>query len=325
LEAYYQEAGRAGRDGKRSYALLIYEDGDIARRKRILESEFPPIEDVKLIYERIANYLQVPIGDAEGVSFAFNIYDFCAREQMYSGRVRSALSLLEQNGYMTFIDQNDEPAKMMFECSRDSLYSVHAGGNDMDSMLRVILRKYDGLFSRFRSISELEIAAESGLSAERVHELMRVLWRMRIIRYIPANNSPIIIYNIERLPTRDIYIAPSTYRMRKELMSERYMSMVEYVTASYGCRSRIIENYFGDSEATNCGVCDNCIKRRNMRFELDQIEAAILETIANREMDINEVVACIDAEPEVVINLVENLVGLEKISMTTHGKLKINS
>ena len=325
LEAYYQEAGRAGRDGVKSYALLLYDDNDIARCKQIVESEFPPIEQIKHIYERLACYLQIPVGDGADTSYIFNIHDFCHRERIYIARVRSALALLEQNGYLTLLDEHDEPARMMFECSRDTLYSVHAGGNDMDILLRTLLRKYDGLFSRFRAINEVEVAAESGLDEERVHELMKVLWRMRIIRYIPANNSPIIIYNIERLPTRDIYIAPETYKLRRELMAERYMSMVEYVRANYECRSRIIENYFGDSEASNCGVCDNCIKRRNYRFELDDIEAAILEIIGSREMDINEVVARIDAEPEVVINLVENLVGLEKISMTKHGKLKIIS
>ena len=324
LEAYYQEAGRAGRDGAKSYALLLFDDNDIARCRQIVESEFPPIEQIKHIYERVACYLQVPVGDGADTSYIFNIHDFCHRERIYIARVRSALALLEQNGYLTLLDEHDEPARMMFECSRDTLYSVHAGGNDMDILLRTLLRKYDGLFSRFRAIDEVEVA-EAQLSVERVHELMKVLWRMRIIRYIPANNSPIIIYNIERLPTRDIYIAPETYKMRKELMAERYMSMVGYVRANYECRSRIIENYFGDHEASNCGVCDNCIKRRNYRFELDDIEAAILDIIGDREMEINEVVARIDAEPEVVINLVENLVGLEKISMTIAGKLKINS
>lgn len=324
LEAYYQEAGRAGRDGKRSYALLIYEDGDIARRKRILESEFPPIEDVKLIYERIANYLQVPIGDAEGVSFAFNIYDFCAREQMYSGRVRSALSLLEQNGYMTFIDQNDEPAKMMFECSRDSLYSVHAGGNDMDSMLRVILRKYDGLFSRFRSISELEIAAESGLSAERVHELMKVLWRMRVIRYIPANNSPLIRFDTERLPIKSLYIAPETYRLRQELIMARYESMVEYVTSEDKCRSQLIEKYFGDHESKACGVCDICLReRRSVESEAPLIER-IMALLKDAELDIKDVVAFLNVAPERVIAIVEKMIAEGEISKSKFGKLKIN-
>ena len=324
LEAYYQEAGRAGRDGKRCYALLIYEDGDIARRKQILEGEFPPIDDVKLIYERICNYLQVPIGDAEGVSFAFNIYDFCARERMYAGRVKSALALLEQNGYMTLIDQNDEPAKMMFECSRDALYSVHAGGSDMDCMLRVILRKYEGLFSRFRPVSELEIAAEAQLSVERVHELMKVLWRMKIIRYIPANNSPLVRFDTERLPVKSLYIAPESYQLRHRLMMERFESIVEYVTSEDRCRSQIIENYFGDKESKECGVCDVCLRKRRGEASQVSVVERIMVMLGDAELDIKELTSAINIAPERVVEVVDKMVAEKKISISKYGKLKIN-
>ena len=324
LEAYYQEAGRAGRDGKRCYALLIYEDGDIARRKQILEGEFPPIDDVKLIYERICNYLQVPIGDAEGVSFAFNIYDFCARERMYAGRVKSALALLEQNGYMTLIDQNDEPAKMMFECSRDALYSVHAGGSDMDCMLRVILRKYEGLFSRFRPVSELEIAAEAQLSVERVHELMKVLWRMKIIRYIPANNSPLVRFDTERLPVKSLYIAPESYQLRHRLMMERFESIVEYVTSEDRCRSQIIENYFGDKESKECGVCDVCLRKRRGEASQVSVVECIMAMLGDAELDIKELTSAMNIAPERVVEVVDKMVAEKKISISKYGKLKIN-
>ena len=324
LEAYYQEAGRAGRDGKRCYALLIYEDGDIARRKQILEGEFPPIDDVKLIYERICNYLQVPIGDAEGVSFAFNIYDFCARERMYAGRVKSALALLEQNGYMTLIDQNDEPAKMMFECSRDALYSVHAGGSDMDCMLRVILRKYEGLFSRFRPVSELEIAAEAQLSVERVHELMKVLWRMKIIRYIPANNSPLVRFDTERLPVKSLYIAPESYQLRHRLMMERFESIVEYVTSEDRCRSQIIENYFGDKESKECGVCDVCLRKRRGEASQVSVVERIMVMLGDTELDIKELTSAMNIAPERVVEVVDKMVAEKKISISKYGKLKIN-
>ena len=324
LEAYYQEAGRAGRDGKRCYALLIYEDGDIARRKQILEGEFPPIDDVKLIYERICNYLQVPIGDAEGVSFAFNIYDFCARERMYAGRVKSALALLEQNGYMTLIDQNDEPAKMMFECSRDTLYSVHAGGSDMDAMLRVILRKYEGLFSRFRPVSELEIAAEAQLSVERVHELMKVLWRMKIIRYIPANNSPLVRFDTERLPTKSLYIAPESYQLRHRLMMERFESIVEYVSSEDRCRSQIIENYFGDKASKECGVCDVCLRKRRGKESQAPVVERIMALLRESELDIKELTSAMNVAPERVVDIVDKMVADKKISISKYGKLKIN-
>ena len=324
LEAYYQEAGRAGRDGKRSYALLLYDDSDITRRRQLLEGEFPPIEQVKHIYERIACFLQIAIGDAAGASVVFNIHEFCLRERIFSSKVRSAISLLEQNGYLTLTDEHEQPARMMFECSRDSLYSVHAGGNDMDIMLRTLLRKYDGLFTQFRAINELEVAAEAGLTPERVHELMKVLWRMRIIRYIPANNSPILVFNTERLPIKDLYISPQTYQHRRSLMLERYNSIVEYATNEDECRSRIIERYFGDSEAKPCGVCDNCLKARNSQRKVEAIKNSVIELLTAEELDIKEVVARIDEAPSLIVEIVEELIAIEKISMSLHGKLKIN-
>ncbi len=324
LEAYYQEAGRAGRDGKRSYAMLLYDDNDLSLRRRILESEFPPIEEVKHIYERIANYLQIPIGDACGASFAFNIHDFCLRERIFINRVRSAIALLEQNGYLTLTDEHDDPAKMMFECSRDALYGVHAGGNDMDIMLRTILRKYDGLFSRFRSINELEIAAESGLKPERVHELMKVLWRMRVIRYIPANHSPLIYYNTERLPTKDIYIAPETYQLRRKLILERYNNMIQYVTNVDECRSQIIERYFGDKDAKPCGVCDVCLRKRHTKRDSEHLERGVLELLSNEDLDIKELDARLGVDSEILVKIIDKMVEDDKIYMTKYGKLKIN-
>jgi ATP-dependent DNA helicase RecQ len=325
LEAYYQEAGRAGRDGKRSYALLLYDDSDITRRRQLLEGEFPPIEQVKHIYERIACFLQIAIGDAAGASFVFNIHEFCLRERIFSSKVRSAISLLEQNGYLTLTDEHEQPARMMFECSRDSLYSVHAGGNDMDIMLRTLLRKYDGLFTQFRAINELEVAAEAGLTPECVHELMKVLWRMRIIRYIPANNSPILVFNTERLPIKDLYISPQTYQHRRNLMLERYNSIVEYATNEDECRSRIIEQYFCDKMSEPCGICDNCLARkRREKSNSANYREQILRLLANEPMTIKELIAQIKGNEQNIIETVRQLT--EKGNISAEGsKLKLKN
>jgi ATP-dependent DNA helicase RecQ len=153
---------------------------------------------------------------------------------------------------------------------------------------------------------------------------MKVLWRMRIIRYIPANNSPILVFNTERLPIKDLYISPQTYQHRRSLMLERYNSIVEYATNEDECRSRIIERYFGDSEAKPCGVCDNCLKARNSQRKVEAIKNSVIELLTAEELDIKEVVARIDEAPSLIVEIVEELIGIEKISMSLHGKLKIN-
>ena len=324
LEAYYQEAGRAGRDGKRSYAVLLLSPDDAAQIKRRFDAEFPPLDEIRNIYERISSYLQVAIGDGEGASFVFNIYEFCHREGLHSSKVESALKLLEQNGYMTLIDENDNPAKMMFECERDTLYRVNAGGDDMDVMLKVILRMYNGIFSSFRAIDELQIAAASGLSAERVHELMKLLWRMHIIRYIPSNRSPMIHFDTERLPTKDVYIAPETYRRRYELMHERFSKMLEYALNTESCRSVVIENYFGDGEAKECGICDICLSKRRRTRHSEDVELQIIEHLRLAPYSVKDLVAAVGGNADVVVETIEKMVRDSKIYIAEGGKLKIN-
>lgn len=324
LEAYYQEAGRAGRDGCRSYAVILYTKDDCEKLHYFFKAEFPPVEEIKRVYELVCSYLQVAIGDGEGLSFEFNNYDFCHKMSLSYGLVGSALKILEQNGLMTLIDEQDHPARLMFTCSRDSLYKLNVEGNDMDLLLRTILRTYNGVFSQFRYIDELLLAQVSGLTSERVHELLRVLWRMRVIRYIPASHSPMIIFNSERLPREDIYISPDSYRRRYDVALERTNKMLEYVTNEDKCRSRIIEEYFGQTCASDCGVCDICLARRSKRASMS-IDEAVIKALQESELGVKDVVAKVAGRAERVVEVIDKMVLEGKISLSVGGKLKINN
>ncbi len=338
LESYYQEAGRAGRDGVRSYALLLVAPDDDQRLRRRFEQEFPPLEVVKDIYDRVCSYLNVAIGEGGGASFIFNMYEFSHREKIYSGQVVSALKLLQQNGYMTLVDVQDNPAQLIFCVSRDDLYKIRVQRQDLDHFIRTILRLYSGVFTEFRSINEGELATWSGYTIDRVRELLKQLWQLRIIRYIPAARSPIIFMNEERLPREDIFISPETYKHRQELIEERFELMLRYASNDTECRSLILQHYFGDESDVKCGICDICLAERRQAkkaegekgangedaAQSERLHQTILELLRESPAEPRSLSVRVALPPEVFARAVRELLDLGKIVALKDGRLKIN-
>ena len=334
LESYYQEAGRAGRDGLRAYALLLVSPDDPGRIIRRFEAEFPPLERIKSIYEKVCSFLQVGIGDGAEASFLFDLRAFCAREHLYAGTVLSALKLLQQNGYLTLTDEMANPARIMFCVSRDDLYKIRVARDDLDHFIRTLLRLYEGVFNDFRPIDEGEIARWSGYTPEHVRELLKRLWRMRVLRYIPANRSPILFFNEERLPVGDLYIAPETYLRRKELVRERFEQMRAYAADTKTCRSAFLERYFGEKEPRDCGVCDRCLarKREARRAErgngdddpaAEGLREELLSLLAAEPLSPAELARRCHRSPETAAAAIDALLAEGKISLTEEGKLTI--
>ncbi|MDE6508033.1 MAG: RecQ family ATP-dependent DNA helicase [Alistipes sp.] len=323
LENYYQEAGRAGRDGGRAYALLLVASDDRDRIEQRFRTEFPPLDKVKDIYEHVCSYLQVGIGDGAGASYLFNIHDFCARQHLWSGTVAGALKLLQQNGYLTLTDAQENPARIMFAIQRDDLYKLRVRRSDLDHFIRTLLRLYNGVFTEFRPIDEGEIAAWSGYTVDKVREFLKRLWQLRVIRYIPSNRAPILFFNQERLPRADLYIAPATYRRRQELMLERFGQMLAYAANRTECRSMVLERYFGSEEAAACGVCDVCLARRRAEKQHDPLADRVLERLAAGPADVRALTEAIAAPPERVAEAVRQLLDEAKIAADEAGNLRI--
>jgi ATP-dependent DNA helicase RecQ len=325
IENYYQETGRAGRDSRRSYAVLLVSPDDKGKVRRRFVSEYPSLEQIRNIYEALFNYLQIAIGEGKDCSFDFDPYDFGKKFGFFPPTALSAIKILQSNGYMTLSDESDHPARVMFCVSRDDLYRLRVERLDLDHFLRVTMRMYNGLFTDFKAVDEQAIATVSGYSVERVKELFKILWRLRIVRYIPAKRTPLIFFPEERLPTQDVYIAPATYKLRKELAAGRWESVFDYADNSTECRSVWLRRYFGEQRAEDCGVCDVCLARRKKTRPNRELSSAVLFALRGGGMSVKEIVAEIEADPDDVIEAIDELISKGTIAIDSTGRAFIKN
>ena len=264
LEAYFQEAGRAGRDGKRSYATLLWNSTDISRLRQIHTISFPDIQYIKEIYQKVFIYLNIPYEEGRDSVSKFNLIEFSKKFSLNSVSAFYAIKYLEQEGYWELTDELDNPSKIMFTVGRDELYKVQIDNPELDKFIKSVLRIYTALFSRITPIDEEYIARCTMDSIEGVKEKLKQLSRLHIIKYIPRVRTPLIIMNTERLVEANLYISQKRYDERKGLFQKRIESMISYVKETGECRSRMLIDYFGQPAESDCGICDVCLKNKNL-------------------------------------------------------------
>lgn len=285
IEAYFQEAGRAGRDGKASYAVLLYNHQDKKTLNRRVDETYPNIEYVKQTYENVAYFLQVGVGEAQGRTFYFPMETFCRTFHQFPVQTNSALNLLNNAGYIEYQEEQEFKSALHFILKKEELYRLHETNGETDAVIQAVLRNYTGVFANFVYIEETFIAHQTGLSVERVYQTLKTLHHDRIIDFIPRRKTPTVGYTIARVDTESLSLPPNVYEERKKDFQKRIDDVVKYASSTDQCRSLMLLNYFGETSTHNCGHCDVCLAKKKSPTmwteDLQRTRNAVIELLSD--------------------------------------------
>ena len=262
LEEYYQEAGRAGRDGKRSYAVLLVKHTDQRTLRRHITEAFPDKDFIRNVYERVGNFLGVSIGEGYQQMFDFNFNLFCQTFNLPVLATHNALRILTQSGYIEFVEEIETQSRVMILARKDQLYDLDTTTPGADQVLQAILRLYTGLFADYVFINEDVISYRTGLDQETIYKSLLELTRMHILHYVPRKRTPYIIYTTSREEPKYVLIPKAIYEDLRQRMTDRIEAIINYAYSDTGCRERMLLGYFGERRADACGQCDLCIDMR---------------------------------------------------------------
>ena len=286
IEAYFQEAGRAGRDGQQAYAVLLYNNSDNSKLQQRIDDNFPPREYIRQVYEHLAYYYQIALGDGFGITREFNIDQFCTRFHHFPTRVHSALHILQRAGYIEYDEAPDLQTRVQFLLERQELYRLKDTTPDEERVIVALLRNYGGLFADLGYIDESLIAHDSGIQAAALHQVLTALAQQHIIRYIPRRQIPTIHYLQRRDDPEHIHLSREIYEDRMEQYRLRINAIQHYAQSNGRCRSRMLLEYFGEQNTHNCGHCDVCREQQGNAVDADQLTAAqqaILQLLADHK------------------------------------------
>ena len=317
-EAYFQEAGRAGRDGKKAYAVLLYAKSDKTTLNKRITDTFPDKEYIREVYEHIQFHYQMAMGDGFGCTYPFNIDEFCRNFKHFPIQVDSALKILNRAGYLEYTDEQDNASRLIFTLQRDELYRLQEYDADTEKLINVILRSYTGLFTDYVYINEESLEIRSGLNRQRIYDILVMLTQRRVLHYIPRKKTPYIIYTRERQEKNRIQLTREVYEDRKESYATRIKAMVEYATAEEKCRSRMLLRYFGEKNENNCGQCDVCLQKHDTGIkqgEYLQWKERILETLSEAPCPVADIAIRLNAEIERIEPIISFLIAEEIIRM----------
>tara|TARA_B110000008_G_scaffold20711_2_gene19101 strand:- start:7555 stop:9459 length:1905 start_codon:yes stop_codon:yes gene_type:complete len=317
IEAYFQEAGRSGRNGEQAYAFLLANKTDIKKQKDLLKLRYPTINEIKQVYQKLANYMQLAENILPMEPLPFDIVDFSERYKISNLKTYNILKYLEKEEHLKLSDAVHSPSKLMVIISNSDLYKFQIANQYYDSFIKLLLRSYANLFNNYVVINETEIARRFNISDSEVKRLLNKLMQLEILRYLPKNNNGQITYLKERKDIDFLYLDEKKWEDRKQYEEEKLTKISNYITEKKECRSKLLLHYFGEEESKKCGKCDFCIyeKRKKIKeVEYQKITNKLADILQNKELTIEEIcIALPSINEQQLINIIQFLFDNDKI------------
>jgi len=327
LENYYQEAGRAGRDGRPAFAVLLYADKDLEELSALSAQRFPEVENIRQVYLAIANYLQLEAGTGEGASFDFDMADFAKKFKLDNFTTLYSLKTLEQEGWLTLNEQVFLPSTVQFTVTKEYLYRFEQERPALDSLIKTLLRSYEGIFDYPCFISELLLAQLMRKDLEEIKQQLQELHRAGIIEYSPRKDSPQLYFQRNRVRGEQLNINTNAYQQRKSIFEKRVTTIISYVKEETDCRSRMIGVYFGDNNIKACGICDNCLKQKKLSLskeEFTAIHERIVHIMQDDSLEVKDLFNQLqDIKKEKAWKVIEFLQAENKLRVEKDGRIRL--
>ncbi|OYT17665.1 MAG: recombinase RecQ, partial [Bacteroidetes bacterium 4572_77] len=292
-EAYFQEAGRGGRDGKKAFSIILWEDADINNLYKYFKLSYPPIETIKQTYTALGNYFQIATGAGAGQNFTFNIIHFAKQYDKNPIVIYNSLKFLENQGLIIMSDAMHRPSKIRIDMNGNDLYRFQVSHPSFDNLIKYFLRNHPGLYQNFVAINETHLLKTFNITQEQLRSSLKKLVHLEVLSYEAESNTPMITFAIPRLATKDFYISKEVYDRRKTTALTRLKAIISYVETENKCRSQLLLSYFGEKDSKRCGQCDVCLERNKTQLselEFDDIVKHIKPLLKNKPLAIDELV-----------------------------------
>lgn len=326
LEAYFQEAGRAGRDEKRAYAVLLYNKTDETKLKKRIADEFPEKEFIAKVYQTLADYYKIGIGSGFEAVFPINPQQFCIDCHLPLNPTYNALKMLQLAGYIELTEELDNPSKLMFTVLRDQLYNFRMHNAAADQLIEVLLRSYTGVFADMVHINEEVIGQRLGWTRQKVYDQLCFLAQNGIVKYVPFKKTPLLIYTQPRVDSARIVLPKQVYEERRERYVRRIKAVLRYANETQLCRSQLLLDYFGETGSHRCGQCDTCIAQRANKLNAQrfaELERHITAELEANPQSIQALVQKIDGAENDVVQAVRHLLDQQKLEQNAQMKLSV--